>query len=73
MTYIEDYRKLYLKTVENLIKSGSKGIWSIACSNHVYASKEEYYNVADETVNGLSVQTAIEQFVMLDRLVDAED
>ena len=62
MNYIESYRSLYKKTLNELIRKPTRGVWSIACSNHVYASKERYYDIPDEKVPrqiGVKVKEAI--------------
>ena len=62
MSYIEQYRKQYLDALNNYIRHPNRGVWSIACSTHVYASHEEYYDTADQKVpgkTGLTVKDAI--------------
>lgn len=51
-------------------------IWSIACSNHVYACRNDFYNSPHQKVpanTGRTVKDAIEEFVFQNRQVIAFD
>jgi hypothetical protein len=44
LSNIEVYRKLYLNFISYFIQLTRNGVWSISCSQHVYASFSEFYN-----------------------------
>lgn len=41
-----------MKEINLQLKRPNIGIWSISCANHVYASKNNFYDGADEKVPG---------------------
>ena len=42
---IINYRTKFMNHINNQIKSANRSIWSIACSDHVYAIKNADYDV----------------------------
>ena len=51
-------------------------VWSISCSNHVYACKKDFYNYPLEkipTTNGKTVKDVVEEYVWHGAKVDVRD
>lgn len=63
MSAIQNYRERYMKFInENLAKKGW-GMWSIACSQHVYQIYKNMYDVDQQRVPikvGLTVKDAMQ-------------
>lgn len=64
---------MYQKVMEDILKIGNNdSCWSIACSNHVYACLDVFYDSPLQLIPelvGSSVKKAIEAFVLEDRRV----
>lgn len=73
INYIEKYRTEYRETLAKfLVMNPESSIWSIACSNHVYACLNAFYDSPFQkipTTIGLTLKDAIEQFVFEDKRV----
>ena len=66
MANIEEYRKVYLNFVTNFLHFSKNNIWTIACSQHVYAIWGEFYDNPLQKVpesTGITVKDVIEKFV----------
>lgn len=76
MSAIQNYRNKYIKFInENIAKRGW-GVWSIACSQHVYQVYKNMYDVDQQRVPmrvGLTVKVAMEQFVLNDKVLWSVD
>ena len=62
MQAIENYRAKYMDLV-NKIRTKDRGIWSIACSKHVYAPYNNFYDSDSQRVpqkTGKTVKDAIQ-------------
>lgn len=62
MKYIEDYRVKYMNFLETTIKPKGWGIWTIACSNHVYQMYKDFYDSDLQRIpekTGLTVKDAM--------------
>lgn len=44
MVYIQDYRRRYMKFINETLEPRGWGMWSIACSHHVYQVENSMYN-----------------------------
>lgn len=68
MTAIQDYRTRYLKFINEELNAVRRwGMWSIACSQHVYQVYKTMYDSELERVpmkTGLTVKDAIQNFVL---------
>jgi len=77
MTYIEKYRADYRETLGKFLSFNLEtSIWSVACSNHVYACSWSFYDTSLQRVPALSVKTvkqAVEQFVLKETRVVSYD
>lgn len=68
--HIERYRKRYLAMINGFLQiNPTSSIWSIPCSEHVVASKNDFYNNARLAVPGLgdthrsTIRQAVQKFV----------
>jgi hypothetical protein len=62
MAAIEDYRTRYMKFIDEAIKPKGWGMWTIACSNHVYQMYKDFYDSDLQRVpgkTGLTVKDAM--------------
>lgn len=62
--------------MDQKVTSRKRGIWSISCSNHVYTSKDKFYDIDSERIPanvGMTVRDAIEQFVFHDKFISVVD
>jgi hypothetical protein len=68
LALIEQYRRSYKKTLNNFIEVNQElSVWSIACSNHVYAFEDAFYDNPHERIpaqTGKSVRDMVEEFVL---------
>ena len=68
VAYIEAYRSAYKDAMAKLLTANPRAsIWSIACSNHVYACIDGFYSSDFQRVPeliGKTVRTAVEAFVL---------
>jgi hypothetical protein len=63
---IEQYRKIFLNFVTNFMHFSKNNVWSIACSQHVYAVWGEFYDSPLQKIpesSGSTVRAAVEKFV----------
>lgn len=65
------YRSSYKATLRNFMAVNSDlSVWSIACSQHVYAFYDDFYDSPKQkipTTNGKTVREAVEAFVLYDQ------
>jgi hypothetical protein len=68
MAYIEEYRASYKETLGKFIESNPElSVWSIACSQHVYACENAIYDSPHQkipTATGKTVRNVVEDFVL---------
>ena len=64
MANIESYRSIYLNFITNFLHLSSHNVWTIACSQHVYAVWGAFYDNPLQQVSGLTVRKVIEKFVL---------
>ena len=51
MKYIEEYRLEYKEAVTSLMATNPDlSIWSISCSNHVYACRGDFYDNSHQKI-----------------------
>ena len=77
MTYIEKYRTEYRTFLYHFMINNPKlSFWSVACSNHVYAYYDAFYNNPLEkipTKSGKTVKDAIDEFVFENKVNQVYD
>lgn len=77
ITHIESYRSLYRDTMAKFLAANPEAsIWSIACSNHVYACLNVFYNSEFQRVPevvGSTVKQAVEAFMLEKKRVVSYD
>ena len=70
MKHIEKYRGSYRQTVQKFLSVNNElSVWSISCSQHVYAYYEGFYDRPHQkirTTTGKTVRDVIEAFVLRD-------
>jgi O-palmitoleoyl-L-serine hydrolase len=68
LALIEQYRSNYKKTLNNFLEANQElSVWSIACSNHVYAFEDVFYDNPHERIpaqTGKTVRDMVEEFVL---------
>jgi hypothetical protein len=76
MANIEVYRKSYLNFLSNFLQFSWHSVWTISCSQHVYAAYGNFYDVSEEKVpetTGFTVKDAIERFVLNNERIASVD
>ena len=72
MDYIEDYRQAYRDLLYRWItKNQYVSVWSIACSQHVYAAYNDFYDSPHQKIpalTGKTVKDAINSYVFENKL-----
>ena len=66
LTNIEQYRKVFVNFMNNFLHFSKNNVWSIACSQHVYAVWGEFYDNPLQKIpesTGQTVRGVIEEFV----------
>lgn len=70
---IEQYRTFYKQTLAGFRAANpALSIWSIACSNHVYAFFDQFYNSPSQripAVTGRTVKDVVEEYVLAEHQV----
>ena len=70
LDYIETYRSEYKELLKKFqAVKPDLNAWSIACSNHVYAAYNAFYNNPKQKIPtsvGKTVKSAVEEFVLSD-------
>lgn len=70
MNHIENYRSGLKNVMRSFTEANpNSSVWSIACSNHVYACLDPYYNTDSyrvPAVNGTTIKNVLEAFVLKD-------
>ena len=63
LSYIQKYRDQYMQVITKMfVINDDYSFWSIACSNHVYACLNDYYDNEKQkvpTTSGFTVRAAI--------------
>ena len=77
MEYIEKYRSAYKELLKKWSMANTElSIWSIACSEHVYAAYRYLYDSPHQKIpalTGKTVKDAINMYVLEDKRVIFED
>lgn len=71
MNAIEDYRNRYMQFINTKLSGKGWGMWTVACSQHVYQIYPDMYDSDLERVpmrTGMTVKDAMEQFILNDKV-----